>query len=437
VFLVGSTLCGAATSIWFLIGARFLQGFGGGGLTAMTMIIPGDIVQPKDRPQIFAFLGIIAGLGSLLGPILGGALTDAYSWRLIFYVNLPPGIFSFVLAWFSMKRFEVPKKRLRLDYTGSVLIAIATISLILFITWGGEESIGYPWDSPQIIALILICAVSFTLFIFQEYYHELPTLQLRLHKIRNVWINFAIVFFSYYSMISVVNYMSVYFQEVKGNIAVISGLKLGGFVGGFILMSRLSGKILMKTRKANFIMSLSCLLLALGIGLLHLLSPTLNYGYIFLFTTIMGIGTGFVVPASGAMIQLSVPQRDIAVAMSNYSFDCYIGGCIGVTVAGTIVTRTSQRLLQEGFTYAEATSAGIGNALLWCVPPMVLVAFFALFLTPVKQKKIPIAPQPTEQDFITTKTQIELTETTTKSDLTDHQVEFPSSHHRVDIRETN
>jgi len=342
----------------------FLQGFGGGGLTAM-----------------------IAGLAALFGPIIGGGLTDAYSWRLIFYVNLPPGAFSFYLAWISMKRFEHPTKKLQLDYIGSLLIGISTIALILFVTWGGEATIGYPWDSPQIIALIIIFVISLGLFIVQEYHHPLPTLQLRLHKIKNVWINLFITFFAYYSMISMVNYLAVYFQEVLGNIAVISGLKLCGFVGGFLVTSRFSGKILVKTSKSNYIMGLSGGILALGLGLMVLITPTINYGYIFLFTMLIGSGIGYLIPSTGALIQLAVPQRDIAVAMSNYSFDSYLGGCIGITVSSTIYTRSFQKYKEQGYLPPNAATKAITQTFLWCIPPIVLASILGFFLDPVKQKK--------------------------------------------------
>jgi len=188
-------------------------------------------------------------------------------------------------------------------------------------------------------------------------------------------------------MLATINYMTIYFQEVRGDKAVVSGAKLAGFVFGFTVMSRFSGKILMKTRKSNLVMSLSSALLALGLGLCTLLTPTINYGFIFLFHLIMGIGTGFLIPATGAIIQLSVPQKDIAVAMANFSFDSYIGGCIGITVAGTIFNRTFTRDLVLGLSNVEAISHGVSNVLLYCVPPLGIAIILGLFLDPVKKRK--------------------------------------------------
>jgi len=232
----------------------------------------------------------------------------------------------------------------------------------------------------------VISAVTFALFIIQEYYHPLPTLQLRLHKIKNVGLNYAIVFFAYYSMIAVVNYMAIYFQVVLGNLPVISGCKLGGFVFGFIVMARFSGKILLKTSKSNLVMGVCGCVLSLGLGLMALVTPTLNYGYVFLFTTIMGVGIGYLIPATGAIIQVSVPQRDIAVAMSNFSFDGYLGGCIGITIAGTIFTRIQENQLAHGHSLADATCSGVSAVFLYCVPPLLLASLLGFFLDPIKQK---------------------------------------------------
>jgi len=292
-----------------------------------------------------------------------------------------------------MKRFEVPTKDLRLDYIGSILIAIASLSLILFVTWGGEKDIGYPWDSIQIVILVITFSVALILFIVQEYYHRLPTLQLRLYKIRNVWINLFIAFFVYYALFTVVNYMAVYFQVVLGDIPVMSGLKLGGFVTGFVIASRSSGKILTCTSKANIVMGLAGIMLAVGLGVMSFITPTINYGYIFLFTLLMGLGIGFLVPSTGAWIQLSVPQREIAVAMSNFSFHCYLGGCVGITVSGTIFERSMYKYSLQGYTAQESVTKGLIETFFWCIPPIAVASILGFFIHPIKEKRIKERPQ--------------------------------------------
>jgi len=285
-----------------------------------------------------------------------------------------------------MKKFQVPAKKLPLDWLGSLFIGLATICLVLFITWGGEPGNGYPWSSPIIILLIIFTGFFSVLFVLQEYRHPYPTLQLHLHTIRNVWVNYLIGFFSYYAMSSEITYLAIYFQTVIGDRAVISGLKLGGFIFGFMLTARWSGKILPKTSKSNILMGLSGGLVVIGLGLSGLITPEMNYGYVFLFTSILGFGIGFLVPAAGALVQMAVPQKDIAVAMSNYSFDSYIGGCIGVTISGSIFTRTLTQSVIEGHDYRTAVCEGVAAACLWGVPPAVIAAVLSFFIHPPKQK---------------------------------------------------
>jgi len=381
IFLVGSALCGAATSIWFLIGARALQGIGCGGLINLTLVIPGDVLKPEDRPAIMGLLMSVAGCGALLGPLLGGGLTVAYSWRLVFYVNIPIGGFAFVAAYFSMKRFEVPTQRLPLDYIGSALVGISTIALLLFITWGGEPVIGYPWSSWQIIFLILVFGVFLILFIIQEYYHPLPTLQLGLHRIRNVWIGFFLIFVGYWTLVSFIYYLPVYFQNVQGDSPIISGLKTCGFVVAFTVMSQFAAdKLIMRTNYGNSIVGLFGFLMALGFGLCSMITPTFNYGLLFFFTLIVGTGSGVWLPASAAFVQVSVSQRDMAVAMSMFNFDGFLGAAIGITISGTIFNRGIVKYAGLGDSTNLATSKAVGDVFLWMVPLCVIGGVLAFFL---------------------------------------------------------
>jgi len=155
-FLVGSILCGAATNLWFLIICRGLQGLGGGGLRSLGLTIIGDITRPESRAKAMAAGSAIGTLASLIGPIVGGAITDASEsgWRWVFYINLPFCLIAFISSWLAMRKFETPTMKLPVDVVGAFLVASASICICLFVLWGGSAE-GYPWDSGVIIGLIV------------------------------------------------------------------------------------------------------------------------------------------------------------------------------------------------------------------------------------------------------------------------------------------
>jgi len=284
-----------------------------------------------------ALISAMQGLGALIGPILAGFLSDVTSWRLAFYINVPVCFLSFIMAWIGMKRFYIPRKSLELDYIGGLTITISNVSLILFLTWGGNNK--YAWNSLQMIGLIIIYFLSLILFLLHEFFHTLPILQIRLHKIKNVSICYFIIFSIQYWTDTLINFAPIYFQGVLKDSALISGLKTLGFLVGFILMSIFAGPLI-KTRKANILMGLAAGLSAISVMILSfILSKTLPFGYFFLLTMIMGAGIGYMLPASSTTVQNSISQRDVAVGMANYSFDACLGGILGITVAGTILTR--------------------------------------------------------------------------------------------------
>jgi len=271
---------------------------------------------------------------------------------------------------------------LQLDYLGGLLISIFNVSLILVLTWGGVPKIGYAWNSPQIIVLIITCLLALILFLIQENFHPLPILQIRLHKIRNVWASYLIITCSEYSTVTLVNFAPVYFQEVLKDSALISGLKTCGFIFGFIAMTFFTPTFV-NSNKVHLVMGLSAGLFATCLLVLSfLLSKTLNYVYFFVLTSIMGAGVGFLIPSTGTLVQNTVPQKDIAVAMANYSFNSLIGGIVGVTVSGTIFTRSQLSYLQQGHNQVDATLYGVVHVFIYLVPLLVVASFVGFFLDP-------------------------------------------------------
>src|SRR5919205_2594033 len=178
IFMLGSILAGAAQGFWWLVGARAIQGLGMGTIMPLSQTIIGDIISPRERGKYMGYLGGVFGVASIAGPLAGGWITDNFSWRWLFYVNLPFGVaaLAFVVAYLHVP--HVPRRH-KLDYLGFVVLPVALVAVLLATTWGGTQ---YPWDSWQVVSLYAVGALVLIGFLVNEYYAPEPVLPLRLWK---------------------------------------------------------------------------------------------------------------------------------------------------------------------------------------------------------------------------------------------------------------
>src|ERR687886_1039007 len=176
VFMLGSILAGAAQNFWWLIGARVLQGFGMGTVLPLAQTILGDILSPRERGKYMGYLGGVFGVASIAGPLAGGWITDNFSWRWLFFINLPIGVAAllFIVAFFHLP--HIPRRH-SLDYVGFVTLGLGLSAVLLATSWGGTQ---YPWDSWQIISLYIVGALALLAFAVNENYVEEPVIPLRL-----------------------------------------------------------------------------------------------------------------------------------------------------------------------------------------------------------------------------------------------------------------
>src|SRR5690348_14805385 len=176
LFLVGSGLCGAATSMPLLILFRVVQGLGAGGVQPMTFTIVGDIYSVEQRGKVQGLFSGVWGVSSIVGPLIGGIITQYISWRGIFYINLPFGLLSIVLLWVYLHE-QLERRRPRIDYLGAALLAVGITALLLGIQEGGVD---FPWASAPILGLLALAAVCLALFVWQEFRAPEPMLPPRL-----------------------------------------------------------------------------------------------------------------------------------------------------------------------------------------------------------------------------------------------------------------
>ena len=243
IFLAGSALAGLSQTMAELIMFRAIQGLGAGGLMVSAIAIIGDLVSPRERGQYMGYIMAVMMIATIGGPLLGGWITDSFSWRWIFYINLPIGgaALAYLAATLKLSRRRVEH---RVDYLGAVVLAIAATAIVLGATWGGTQ---YAWASPQIIGLIAVSVVAVAAFLVIESRAAEPILPLRIFRNRNFSLVTALSFLAGLSMFGAITFLPLYQQTVQGASPTISGLLLTPMMVGVMITSLIAGQITTRT----------------------------------------------------------------------------------------------------------------------------------------------------------------------------------------------
>jgi EmrB/QacA subfamily drug resistance transporter len=348
IFLAGSALSGLSQSMAELITFRAIQGLGAGGLMVGAMATLGDLVAPRERGRYMSYMMVVMMLATIGGPLVGGVITTDFSWRWIFYINLPVGGAALI---YLMAVLHVPANRVshKVDYLGGSLLAVATTAIILLATWGGTQ---YAWGSVQIIGLALLAVVSTVAFCVTELRAAEPMLPLHVFKNRNFSVSMALTFLTGLAMFGAMTFLPLYQQTVQGASPTVSGLMLTPMMVGVTITSIVAGQVTTRTGKYKMFPIFGGAIMGVGMYLLtqldvHTTRLTSGLDYV-----VLGLGMGFLMQMVSLIAQNSVQQKDMGVASSARMFFQQIGGSLGVAAFGAIF---AQRL-----TRSLASAAGSG-----------------------------------------------------------------------------
>src|SRR5919205_2304297 len=334
IFMLGSILAGAAQGFWWLVGARAIQGLGMGTIMPLSQTIIGDIISPRERGKYMGYLGGVFGIASIAGPLVGGWITDNFSWRWLFYINLPIGIaaLAFVVSYLHLP--HTPKKH-SLDYLGFVTLGLGLVTVLLATSWGGTT---YPWDSWQVISLYIVGALVLAGFVVNEYYAAEPVLPLRLWKnsvftLSNIS-NMAIAM----TMFGAIFFIPVYAQGVLGVSVTNSGAVLIPLTGSMIVVSIAVGRLITRTGRYKGFMLAGLLIMGAGYFLLTRLDAGSTQADLTLDMIVVGLGLGAVLQTYTLVVQNATSREDLGVATSTTQLSRSLGATVGTAIFGTIMT---------------------------------------------------------------------------------------------------
>ena len=424
IFLAGSALSGLSQSMAELIAFRAIQGLGAGGLMVGAMATLGDIVAPRERGRYMSYMMVVMMLATIGGPLLGGFITTSFSWRWIFYINIPLGGAALV---YLLATLHVPAKKVshRVDYLGGSLLAVAATALILLATWGGTQ---YAWGSPQIIGLALLTVAAGVAFYVTEMRAAEPMMPLHVYRNRNFSLSMAMTFLTGLAMFGAMTFLPLFQQTVQGESPTVSGLALTPMMLGVTVTSIVAGQVTTKTGRYKVFPILGGAIMAVGMFLLSGLDTGTTRLESALYYVVLGLGMGFLMQMVSLIAQNSVEQKDMGVASSARMFFQQIGGSLGVAAFGALFARQLTESLgaatSRGSTGVHISASGgqlnpatvnslpalvrhdvfaaiadaIQHVFIWALPAAVVIFVLAWFIKEVPLRgRAPSAEAPSQE----------------------------------------
>ena len=362
IFLIGSVLCSLSQEMWQFIVFRGIQGLGAGALFPVALAVIGDIFAPSERGRYQGFFGAVFGVSTLVGPALGGLITDNFGWHWIFLVNVPIGLVVLVVIWRTLPTRIASDVDRHIDYLGASVLAFALVPLLIGFT---NKQFG-EWTDLDVGGLIALGLLLIPVFVFVESRAKEPILPLRLFGIRDFTASVMAFFLAAMGFFAAVVFLPRWFQVVNGNSATESGYQILPLLLGLIVSAIATGQIVSATKRYKALTVTALLVTALGLFLLTNIRPDTPEPMLWLWMAITGLGIGPTFAVFTLVVQNAAPVRFLGTATSSLTLFQQVGGTIGLAIAGTIfgsvvLEEVPKRMVEAGVPEQFAGQASGGS----------------------------------------------------------------------------
>jgi EmrB/QacA subfamily drug resistance transporter len=359
IFIVGSMLAGLSQSVPALIGWRVLQGLGLGGLQALVQIAMAAMISPRERGRYSGFLGGTMAVATVGGPLIGGLLVDTswLGWRWCFYVGVPFAIAALVLLQRTL-HLPVTKRKVSIDYLGAAFLTAGVSLLLIWVTLAGND---FAWASTETALFLTGGILSIVAFIVTELRATEPIVPLRLFRDRTTTLAIVASVAIGVAMFGSTVFLGQYLQISRGYSPTAAGLLTIPMVGGLLVSSTVSGILITRTGKWKKFLVAGSVLVAVGFGLLSTIDHATNMVLLGVFLAVLGIGIGMTMQNLVLAVQNTVAASDLGAASSAVAFFRSLGGTIGVSVLGAVLSSRVGTLIQSGLADVPGAAAAAGS----------------------------------------------------------------------------
>lgn len=334
IFLVGSILCGIAPGMIWLILFRGIQGIGGGILTTLAFIIVAEMFPVQERGKYMGILASVFGIASIIGPVLGGFITDSLGWRWVFFINIPLGIIAAALILAELPETAVIPEKHDIDYAGIMTFAGGLVPLFIALSCGGTI---LGWTSPVLLGLLIISATMLVFFIHIEKHAKNPILPLYLFE--NSVFTFTAVasFLANALMFACIIYLPLYMQDVVKTSASSAGMIITPMILALIVAAVVAGRIVSSTRRYKPAAVFGFVIIGAGILMLATLTPASSMTFIITASILLGYGSGTLHPVLAIAAQNALPLKDLGIVTASQQFFRNMGATLLTPLFGFVM----------------------------------------------------------------------------------------------------
>ena len=358
-FVAASALCGLSQNMTELIFFRGFQGIFGGVLFATVFTVIGDLFPPEQRGRLAGLFGAVFGLSSIVGPTTGGFITDHWSWRWVFEVNIPVGIIAVIVVLIGLPYVRSKASWRDIDFFGAATLAAGVVPLLIALSITRDHA----WTSPQVSGLLALAAAMLAAFVFVESRVEHPIVPLELFKNSTFSVSMIVGFITAFGMFGSILFTPLVFQGVLGISATNSGALITPMMFGLLGASTVTGFVMRRVRYYRFLGTLGVAIVIFGMWMLSGITPSVPEWHVVVDLIVVGTGIGITFPLYLTAVQTALPRKYLGVASSQIQFWRNLGGTVGSAVLGAVL---SNRL--PDYITTRLSSAGIPPAVLRNIP---------------------------------------------------------------------